>query len=87
MKSVERSTRAELRALGVSLRSSSLARSAVELAKRLDAEPADTAAVLLHRELRQTMDTLHRRVPEEATSDVEAFLARIAAPDGGHTAD
>jgi hypothetical protein len=87
MRSVERSTRAELRKLAVSVQTSVLARSCVDLAKRIDADPPDTAAVLLHRELRMSMETLHRRVPEDATSDVEAFLARIATPDVGHAAD
>jgi hypothetical protein len=87
MKAVERAARAELRALPEGLRSSTLARAALNLARRLDGEPADREATLLARELRLTMAELHRSAPEDVTDDVERFLARVAAPDLGHTAN
>ena len=85
MRAIERTTRAELRSLGVSLRSSVGARAAVDLARRMDAEPGDRSAVMLSRELRLLMDGL-RSLRGDATGDVEAFLARIAAPDVGNAA-
>ena len=84
MKAIERTIRAELRGLGVSLRSSVGARAAVDLAKRMDAEPGDRSAVMLSRELRLMMADLRSQVKGDATGDVEAFLARIAAADVGH---
>jgi hypothetical protein len=87
VRAIERATRAELRKLPEPVRVSALARTAIDLAKRLDAEPADTTATLLARELRMTMADLHRRAPEDATSDVEDYLARIAATDERYTAD
>jgi hypothetical protein len=84
MKAIERTTRAELRRLGVSLRSSVGARAAVDLARRMDAEPGDRSAVMLSRELRLLMADLRSQVKGDATGDVEAFLAGIAAPDVGH---
>jgi hypothetical protein len=86
MKAIERTIRAELRGLGASLRSSVGARVAVDLAKRLDAEPGDRSAVMLSRELRLLMADL-RHVKGGGTDEVERFLARIAAPDVGHAAD
>jgi len=80
---IERATRGELRKLPADVRGSGLAKAAIDLARRLDAGPADTAAVLLVRELRQTMTDLYRRGPEDLTNDVDRFLARIAAPDVG----
>jgi hypothetical protein len=87
MKAIERTTRAELRRLGVSLRSSVGARAAVDLARRMDAEPGDRSVVMLSRELRLLMADLRSRVRGGGTDDVERFLARIAAPDVGHAAD
>jgi hypothetical protein len=84
VKAIERTIRAELRRLGVSLRSSVGARAAVDLARRMDAEPGDRSAVMLSRELRLLMADLRSQVKGDATGDVEAFLARIAAPDVGH---
>jgi hypothetical protein len=84
VKAIERTVRAELRALGVSLRSSVGARAAVDLARRMDAEPGDRSAVMLSRELRLLMADLRSQVKGDTTGDVEAFLARIAAPDVGH---
>jgi hypothetical protein len=84
MRAIERTVRAELRRLGVSLRSSLGARAAVDLARRMDAEPGDRSAVMLSRELRLLMADLRSQVKGDAIGDVEAFLARIAAPDVGH---
>jgi hypothetical protein len=86
VKAIERTIRAELRGLGVSLRSSVGARAAVDLARRMDAEPGDRSAVMLSRELRLLMADLRSQVRGDGTGDVEAFLARIAAPDVGHAA-
>jgi hypothetical protein len=86
VRAVEKATSGELRALPDRLRSSALAKTALNLARRLDAGPADTAAVLLARELRLTLAELHQLVPEDSTDDVERFLARVAAPDLGHAA-
>jgi hypothetical protein len=83
MKAIERTVRAELRRLGVSLRSSVGAQAAVDLAKRLDAEPGDRSAVMLSRELRLLMADLRSQVKGGGTDEVEQFLARIAAPDVG----
>jgi hypothetical protein len=83
VKAIERTIRAELRRLGVSLRSSVGARAAVDLARRMDAQPGDRSAVMLSRELRLLMADLRSQVKGDATGDVEAFLARIAAPDVG----
>jgi hypothetical protein len=84
VKAIERTIRAELRGLGVSLRSSVGARAAVDLARRMDAEPGDRSAVMLSRELRLVMADLRSRVKGGGTDDVERFLARIAAPHVGH---
>jgi uncharacterized protein (DUF2267 family) len=86
MRAVERAARAELGALPEGLGSSTLAKAALNLARRLDAEPADREATMLARELRLTLGELHRQSPEDTTDDVERFLARVAAPDLGHTA-
>jgi hypothetical protein len=86
MKAVENAARAELRALPAEVRESTLAKAALNLARRLDAEPADREATMLARELRLTMSDLHRMGPEGDVDDVERFLARVAAPDLGHTA-
>jgi hypothetical protein len=81
VRAVERAARAELAA------SSTAARAALELARRLDDGPGDRSAVMLSRELRLIFADLRGRQPEDATGDVEAFLARIAAPHVGHSAD
>jgi hypothetical protein len=86
MRAVEKAARAELRALPAEVRESTLAKAALNLARRLDAEPADREATMLARELRLTLAELHRQSPEDMTDDVERFLARVAAPDLGHTA-
>jgi len=86
VKAIERTIRAELRSLGVSLGSSVLARSAVDLARRMDAEPGDRSAVMLSRELRLLMAALRSQVKGDATGDVEEFLRRVSTPafDAGH---
>lgn len=89
MRRIERATRAELRELGVKLSSSAMGQSAVEIARRLDDLQGanDHAAVELSRELRLLISKL--RGPEDehgGTSDVESYLAGIAAPDVGHPA-
>jgi hypothetical protein len=81
MRVIERATREELRKLSVPLGGSVLARTAVDLARRLDERPTDPAAVLLARELRMTMTTLIGRSEGGGLDEVERFLARIAAPD------
>ena len=87
MRVTERATRAELRTLGVVLDSSALGRAAVDLARRLDADPGDRAAAMLARELRLVMGDLHRRHPEDLSGEVENFLERIAAAPSGDAAD
>jgi hypothetical protein len=87
VRAVERSIRDALRAVPDELRGSPLAKVALNLARRLDSEPADREAVLLARELRMTMAELRQMTPEGGVTDVEAFLARVAAPDLGHTTD
>jgi hypothetical protein len=84
--SIEDAARAELGSLSAELRSSALAETALELARRLDAGPGDREAVGLARELRLSLGELHRGT-EDTTDDVEAFLERIATPDVGHTAN
>ena len=59
---------------------------AVDLARRLDAEPGDRSAVMLSRELRLLMADLRPRVKGGGTDDVEQFLRRVSTPafDAGH---
>jgi hypothetical protein len=87
MKAVERAAQAELGALPAELRTSTLAKVALNLARRLDNEPSDREATMLAHELRLTMNELRRMAPEGGVDDVERFLARVAAPDLGHTAN
>ena len=86
MKAVERAARADLRALPPELARSAQARAVLDLARRLDGGPADTAAVLLARELRLAMSDLRAQAKDDETGDVEAFLARVSteAFDAGH---
>jgi hypothetical protein len=86
VRAVERAARTELRSLPEGLRASTLAKAALNMARRLDAEPADREATMLARELRMTLAELHRLSPEGGVDDVERFLARVAAPDLGHAA-
>jgi hypothetical protein len=87
VRAIERAARSELAALGVSAGSSTAARAALELARRLDDGPGDRSAVMLSRELRLIFADLRGRQPEDASGDVEEFLARIAAPDVGYAED
>ena len=82
---VEEATRKELQTLPELARPSALAEVALELARRLDSEPADTAAVLLARELRMALNDLHRRAPEDTPDEIDEFLARISATDSRDT--
>lgn len=86
MKAIEKALRAELRAMTTPVASSSLAVAAIGLAKRLDAGPGDDAATRLTRELRLVTAELHRQAGGDMTDDITDFLARVAAPDGGHAA-
>lgn len=87
MRTIEEATRVDLGTLPEQSRCSALAAVALDLARRLDGDPADTAAVLLARELRQTLVYLHGRQPEDLGGEVERFLGRIAAPDVGDAED
>ncbi len=80
MRAVERSTRAELRTLGVQIASNALGRAAIDLAKRLDAGPGDRAAAMLVRELRLVVGDLHRRVGGDLGSELERFLGQVSTP-------
>jgi hypothetical protein len=74
VKAVERAARAELKALPVPLRTSTLAAAVLELASRLDGDPADREAAQLARELRLGLADLRRRagVNDEEVVDVRA---------------
>jgi hypothetical protein len=87
VKAVEKALRAELRTMPGLVASSSMAVAAIGLARRLDAGPGDDAATRLTRELRLVMAELHRQAGGDMTDDIADFLARVAAPDSGHTAD
>jgi hypothetical protein len=80
VKAKERATRAELRRLGVQLRSDALGQAAVDLARRLDADPGDRAAAMLTRELRLAMGDLHRRAGKDLGSELERFLGQVSTP-------
>jgi hypothetical protein len=86
VKATERAARAHLRTLPPELAAGPLARAVIDLARRLDDGPADTAAVLLVRELRLALQDLRSQAKDDATHDVEAFLARVStsAFDAGH---
>ena len=80
MKAVERAAQAEIRALPAELRATTLATAVVELAKRLDAGPSDREASALVRELRLSLDALHRRAGSDVASETEVLIGRVAAP-------
>jgi hypothetical protein len=86
VKSVEKAVRSQIRGFGVEVGSNTLAAVAVDLARRLDAGPGDRNAVGLAHELRMLFVELRRQTDIEGTSDVEAFLERVANPDLGHAA-
>jgi hypothetical protein len=56
---------------------------ALDLARRIDADPGDDAVVRLSRELRLVLEA----VGEDSPDDVERFLERVAAPAFRHPAD
>jgi hypothetical protein len=74
--SVEAAARAEIAGLPAEARRSTLAESVLELARRLDAGPDDREATGIARELRLSLDALHRRAP---TIGEEAEVGSIAA--------
>jgi hypothetical protein len=80
MRVVELATRAELRGMSVALAGSALARTAIDLARRLDAGPTDRDAATLSRELRMVLADLHQR-HDTVGGEVDAFLRGIAAAD------
>jgi hypothetical protein len=80
VKAKERATRAELRAMGVQVRSDALGQAAIDLAKRLDADPGDRAAAMLTRELRLVIGDLHRRSSNDLGGELERFLGQISNP-------
>jgi hypothetical protein len=71
---VTRAAEVELKALPKALRASTLASSILELARRLDADPADREAALLARELRLALSDLRRQggVEEGEVIDLRA---------------
>jgi hypothetical protein len=80
VRAVEKAASAELRALPAGLGSSTLARAALDLARRLDDSRADREATMLARELRLTMAELHSRAGADVGTELEGFLAGIANP-------
>jgi hypothetical protein len=80
VKATERATRAELRGIGVNLDQSALGRAAVDLSRRLDANPGDRAAAMLVRELRLVVGELHRRAGADVGSELERFLGQVSTP-------
>jgi hypothetical protein len=74
LKPVEKAAVAELKALPVPLRTSTLAAAVLELARRLDGDPADREAAQLARELRLGLADLRRQagVDDEEVIDVRA---------------
>jgi len=77
---LERATRSDLAKLPESVRDSALAQVALDLARRLDGDVADTAAVLLARELRMCLADLHHQGKEDTHGDIDDLLERIATP-------
>lgn len=89
MGSAKRAVHGDIAGLPAHLRDSTLAQVCLDLAKRLDAGPADTAAVLVARELRLALAELRQLAKDEGGDDLEGFLERISAPslgDGAHGA-
>jgi hypothetical protein len=86
VKRLETAAKRQLAAMGDEVAWSALAEAAVLLAKRLDAGVPDYVAPALVRELRLTMADLRSQAGEDGPGEVEAFLARIAAPELGHAA-
>jgi hypothetical protein len=86
VRATEKATRAAIRSIAVDVDREPLARLAVVLSQRIDADPADDILTRLSRELRLVMAALRDRADSDGTQDVEAFLARVAAPELGHAA-
>jgi hypothetical protein len=80
MGSVESALRSELSGMPGTVRDSTLAAVAIDLASSLDSDPGDQIRVLLARELRLTVGELGRLAQVDGTSDVESFLERISNP-------
>jgi hypothetical protein len=74
LKPVQKAAVAELKALPAPLRTSTLAAAVLELARRLDGDPADREAAQLARELRLGLADLRRQagVDDEEVIDVRA---------------
>jgi len=80
---VERATRADLRARGVTVRASAPAALAVRLSAALDAETDSKAMAALSRELRTTMADIAKAAPVAQAADaVDEIAARRAARRG-----
>jgi hypothetical protein len=73
----ETAVRSWLRGRGVALNGEPRARQAVGLARRLDGDPGDHAAVELSRELRQLLVAVEERYVSAERREVEEFLASI----------
>lgn len=66
--------------MGVVLAGSTLGRTALDLAARLDAAPTDRDATALSRELRLVLGALHERHDGTGGGELDAFLAGISEP-------
>jgi hypothetical protein len=86
VKAVEKAARAEIKALPAELRAGALATAVIELAKRLDAGPADREVAGVVRELRLSLVELHRRAGDDGASETETFVAKILTPSFGNVA-
>lgn len=75
-----------MRTLPSELEAGPLAKAVIGLSRALDQDPADTARVLLVRELRMSLTDLRGQAKGDTTSDVDAFLAGLSAEafDAGH---
>jgi hypothetical protein len=85
MRAHEKATRAHLRDLGVDLAKSPLARLALDLAQRLDADPTDRDMTALSREQRLVWASLEHQTA--GGSELDGFLKGISSPsfgDGSH---
>lgn len=83
---IEAATSGWIELLPEAFRASPLAAVALQLARRLDGDPAPSVEVLLARELRMTLADLRVQSGGDVTDEVDRYLARIAASDGGHAA-
>jgi hypothetical protein len=87
VKATEKATRAVIRSISVDVDRDPLARVAIVLSQRIDADPADDILTRLSRELRLVMAALRDLAGEAGTNDIDAFLERIAAPELGPSAN